>query len=53
VLVDGAVKIDGWVDQGPTTYTADVTLAAGQHTIVVEYYEAFVTASVSYGQAKL
>ncbi|WP_433619221.1 PA14 domain-containing protein [Dactylosporangium sp. CA-139114] len=53
VLVDGAVKINGWVDQSPTTYTADVTLTAGQHTIVIEYYEAFVTASVSYRQTRL
>jgi hypothetical protein len=31
--------IDGWSDHAPTTYTADVPIAAGQHTVVVEYYE--------------
>jgi hypothetical protein len=39
VLVDGAPVIDAWVDQGPTTYTADVPLAAGSRSIEVRYYE--------------
>jgi glucose/arabinose dehydrogenase len=39
VLVDGNVVIDGWKDQEPTTYTAVATLAAGSHSITVEYYE--------------
>ncbi|HTJ36341.1 MAG TPA: PA14 domain-containing protein [Dactylosporangium sp.] len=53
VLVDGRTVLNGWVDQGPTTYTTDVPLAAGQHTVVVEYYEAFVGATVSYSQVKI
>jgi glucose/arabinose dehydrogenase len=39
VLVDGALVVDGWSDHGPTTFSADLPLAAGQHTVVVEYYE--------------
>lgn len=39
LLVDGNQVIDGWHDQWPTTYTAEVDLTAGTHTIVVEYYE--------------
>ncbi|GAA2619908.1 hypothetical protein GCM10010399_58760 [Dactylosporangium fulvum] len=39
VKLDGNVVIDGWSDHAPTTYTADVPIAAGQHTVVVEYYE--------------
>jgi glucose/arabinose dehydrogenase len=39
VFVDGSPVIDGWADHPPTTYTADVTLAAGQHTVVIEYYD--------------
>ena len=39
VLVDGAVVIDGWRYQPPTSYTTDVPLAAGDHTVVVEYFE--------------
>lgn len=39
LYVDGALVIDRWIDQGPTTYTANVTLAPGNHTIVFAYYE--------------
>lgn len=39
LYVDGALVIDRWIDQGPTTYTADVALSAGNHTIVLAYYE--------------
>jgi glucose/arabinose dehydrogenase len=40
VLLDGVTAVDGWSDHGPTTFTADVEVAAGEHTVVVEYYEA-------------
>ncbi|WP_239393409.1 PA14 domain-containing protein, partial [Frankia sp. CiP3] len=39
VLLDGATVITGWKDQGPTTYTANPSVTAGEHTIVVEYYQ--------------
>ncbi|WP_432993160.1 PA14 domain-containing protein [Dactylosporangium sp. CA-233914] len=39
VKLDGNVIVDGWSDHSPTTYTADIPIAAGQHTITVEYYE--------------
>jgi len=40
VWVDGAQVIDAWINQKlPNTHTGDLSLAAGQHTIVVEYYE--------------
>ena len=39
VFVDGRLIIDQWHDHAPSTYHADVTLTAGQHTITVEYYE--------------
>lgn len=39
VLVDGALVIDGWKDQRPTDYVTEVPLTAGEHTVVVEYYE--------------
>lgn len=39
VYVDGVLKIDRWIDQGPTTYTADVVMSAGSHLIKMEYYE--------------
>lgn len=39
VLVDGKLVADGWFDQPPTTYSGEITLDAGPHTVVVEYYE--------------
>jgi len=37
--VDGALKLDKWFLQGPTTYTVDVALSSGNHTLTVEYFE--------------
>lgn len=39
VFVDGVKVIDGWKDQGATTYTKDVSLGTDNHNLVVEYYE--------------
>jgi hypothetical protein len=39
VLVDAQLVIDGWSDHSATTYTADLALSEGEHTVVVEYYE--------------
>ncbi|MDO8526253.1 MAG: PA14 domain-containing protein [Deltaproteobacteria bacterium] len=39
VYVDGVQKINEWKMQGPTTYTANVPMTAGNHTIKVEYYD--------------
>lgn len=40
VKVDnGAWVINKWLDQAATEYSADVTLTAGSHVVVVEYYE--------------
>src|SRR5207302_6457970 len=36
---DGTLIIDGWKDQGATTYTATRTVTSGNHQIKVEYYE--------------
>jgi hypothetical protein len=43
LYVDGQLKIDKWIDQGPTTYTADVELSAGDHEVKLEYYEGGLT----------
>lgn len=37
--VDGMLLIDEWYDHPATTHTADVYLGAGDHILVVEYYE--------------
>jgi glucose/arabinose dehydrogenase len=39
LYLDGALVIDKWIDQAPTTYTATRTLTAGTHQVKVEYYE--------------
>lgn len=39
VKVDDTLVIDRWVDQSPTTTSGQKELAAGNHTVVVEYYE--------------
>jgi glucose/arabinose dehydrogenase/PKD repeat protein len=53
VLVDGVPIIDGWFYQSPTTYTADVQLSEGQHTVVVEYFEHTGGAVARFGETKL
>jgi glucose/arabinose dehydrogenase/PKD repeat protein len=40
VYLDGALVIDQWKDQAPTTYTATRSVTAGNHELKVEYYEA-------------
>lgn len=39
VFVDGRLLIDQWRITAPTTYTADIRLAAGNHHVRVEYFE--------------
>ena len=53
VLVDGTQVIDGWFYQAATTYTADVALPAGQHTVVVEYFEHTGSAVASFSEIKI
>jgi len=53
VFVDGIKVIDGWKDQGSTNYTADTALAAGNHTIIVEYYEAYGGAVCNFSMTQL
>jgi len=52
LYIDNALKLAKWVDQGATTYTVDVPLSAGEHTIKLEYYEngGYATARLSWEQ---
>ena len=36
VFVDDTLLLDKWIDQGPTTYSFDVALSAGSHTVKAE-----------------
>ena len=53
MLVDGVVVVDGWFYQSPTTYSADVPLTAGLHTVVVEYFEFSGGAVASFSESKV
>jgi hypothetical protein len=39
LYIDGVLKIDKWINQGPTTYATEVDLSNGEHEIKMEYYE--------------
>ena len=39
LFIDGKKRIDEWRNQQPATFAADVALQAGNHRIVVEYYD--------------
>ncbi len=51
LYIDGVRRIDKWVEQSPTEWQAEVVLAEGSHTIVMEYFEASsdALARLSYG----
>jgi glucose/arabinose dehydrogenase len=53
LLVDGVQVIDGWQDQWPTTYTVELDLAAGAHTVVIEYYDKTGGAIARYSELRL
>jgi hypothetical protein len=39
LFVDGALQLDKWILQGPTTYTVDVPLGAGSHALRLDWFE--------------
>lgn len=39
LYIDDQLKLSKWLDQEATTYTTNVELPAGKHTISLEYYE--------------
>jgi len=49
VLVDGVEVIDQWQDGGPSLYEGEVSLDAGTHQVVVEYYEREQGALIRFG----
>ncbi len=48
VWLDGALVIDEWHDSAAQTYTVQRTLAAGDHTLRVEFYEHTGSASLAF-----
>ncbi|MCB9454143.1 MAG: SH3 domain-containing protein [Anaerolineaceae bacterium] len=53
VFIDGIAYINEWHLAPGTSYTANLTLGAGQHTIVVEFYENTGLAYLSYTLAQV
>jgi uncharacterized protein YraI len=51
VVIDGAAVINEWHISPANTYTANLTLGGGQHTMVVEFYENTGHAYLSYNLA--
>ena len=47
ILVDGQTVVDGWKDQETTAYSATKTMTAGNHTVVVEYYDSGYDANLT------
>ncbi len=39
LFIDGNTVMDEWRDQAPASFTADVEMKAGKHSIVLEYYD--------------
>ncbi len=47
--VDSTLLIDHWNDQSGASYTADMSLGAGNHTVRLEFYENIVNAKAQLG----
>jgi hypothetical protein len=39
LYIDDVLILERWIDQSPTTYSVEVFLEAGSHTVELEYYE--------------
>lgn len=53
LYVDNQLKIDKWVDTSVKTYTVDVPMTAGDHTIKVEQYDNTGLAVAKYSAVKI
>jgi uncharacterized protein YraI len=52
VIIDGGQAIDQWHTANSATYTLDFAVNAGQHSFVVEYYEAGGNAFLEYNLSR-
>lgn len=53
LYIDNVILIDNWADQPATTKTARKAMAAGTHTIKIEYYEHGGNASLAFSYKKV
>ncbi len=49
VFVDGSLVVNQWVNQSFAPYSGSTTLSAGNHTVVVEYFENGGEANITFG----
>src|SRR5258708_5475472 len=47
MFIDGQSILDAWHDEAPTTYVVNVQVAAGNHALQVDYYQATGDSSLS------
>jgi hypothetical protein len=52
LYVDNVLQINGWKDQAATTYTKDLVLTAGSHSLRLEFYDATEDAVVKLAWVK-
>ncbi len=48
VYVDGQIILNSWIPQGGVTHSVNVQMTAGNHTVIVEYYQAAGGASMKF-----
>ncbi len=53
LYVDGELVIDQWKDQGTTYYEVEQELTAGEHTVMIEYYERTIGAELQFEEVKI
>ena len=51
VWLDGTLLLNGWGNHGPTSFTVDHAVSAGDHQLQVQYYENTGTAMARFGYA--
>ncbi len=49
VFVDGQKVLDDWSDHAPRVRTAEVSLKAGQHDVIIEYFQGILGAICQFG----
>ena len=53
LYIDGELVLDKWFDQPPTGYIVNKTLTAGDHTVVLEYFEELGGSTIILNYSKL
>jgi len=49
VYMDGQAIINQWHDSSTVTYSVEVPMSAGDHVLVIEYYDNIGNAEIEFG----